>query len=141
VTLSPGAALVVDVALAPAPAPPAQVAASPDLAPRPPEPSASPGMPPGPSGDNAPKVNQGGRVWTWVAAGLSGAALAAGAYYGLAAQRKSDELLDGTVRPGAENEALRADAEGAAKRANTLYVVAGAAGAAGVALFFVEGRF
>jgi len=142
VALALGASVVVDVDLAPAPPQRAAAApAAPDLAPRPPEAKASPALPPAPPAQGAPGAKGSSRLWTWVAAGAGAAALAAGAYYGATAQRKSDELRDGTVRTGAENEALRADAKSAARRANVLYVAAGAAGAGGVALFFVEGRF
>jgi tetratricopeptide (TPR) repeat protein len=132
VTLAPDAALVVDVALPPAPAAP-DLAARPASAP--PAPRASVPAP------GAAPAGRRGRIWTWVAAGASAAALAVGAYHGLEASRRSDELRDGSLRTGAENEALRAGAERSARRANVLYGVAGAAGAAGATLFLVEGRF
>jgi tetratricopeptide (TPR) repeat protein len=131
VTLSRGSALVVDVTLS--------VAA--DLAARPGA-LATGSRPALPAASKAPAaVKPRGRVWTWVAASASAAALAAGAYYGVTARRRSDELRDGTARAASANEALREDAEQAARRANVLYGIAGAAGAAGATLFFVEGRF
>jgi tetratricopeptide (TPR) repeat protein len=138
VTLAHDASLVVDVPLAPAqPAAAAAPGKAPDLAPRPPAPAGQ-ALPPD-AGKSGPARS--GRVWTWVAAGASAVALAAGAYYGASAARSSDELRDGTVRTGSENEALRSDAERDRNRANVLYGIAGAAGAAGVTLFFLEGRF
>ncbi|ACG74917.1 PEGA domain protein [Anaeromyxobacter sp. K] len=79
------------------------------------------------------------RVYTWVAAGAAAAALAAGAIYGQAAQRKRDALVDGA--PHDDAAALARDARSKARTANVLYGIAGAAGAAGVTLFFVEGTF
>ena len=108
----------------------------PDLSARPPDrPSpvspVSPVPPPGP----APRP----RVYTWVAAGTAVAAVAAAAWFGAAAQRQRDTLLDGQVHDDAAS--LARDARSKARTANVLYGVAGAAGAAGVTLFFVEGRF
>jgi tetratricopeptide (TPR) repeat protein len=80
------------------------------------------------------------RVWTWVAAGVAGAALAAGAAYGLSARSASDELR-AAQRDGASAQRLADQASSRARSANVLYGVAAAAGAAGVTLFFVEGRF
>ncbi len=105
----------------------------PDLSPRPPE-RPSPAAPlPAPA--HAPRP----RVYTWVAAGTAVAAVAAAAWFGAAAQRQRDTLLDGQVHDDAAS--LARDARSKARTANVLYGVAGAAGAAGVTLFFVEGRF
>jgi hypothetical protein len=104
--------------------------AAPDLSPRPP----SPLTPPPPERPQAKR-----RVYTWVAAGTAAAAVAAGAYFGAAAKQKSDQLRDGTARTAADG--LAADARSKARTANVLYGLAGAAGVAGVTLFFVEGRF
>jgi hypothetical protein len=71
----------------------------------------------------------------------SGVALAAGAYYGVTAEQRSASLRDGTLRTASQSTALRDDALARQRRANVLYGVAGAAGAAGATLFFVEGRF
>ena len=60
-------------------------------------------------------------------------------YYGMDAQKKSDELLDG--QPHDDAAALAEGAESSQKKANVMYGVAAAAGAAGATLFFVEGRF
>ncbi|MFY3746206.1 PEGA domain-containing protein [Anaeromyxobacter sp. Red801] len=79
------------------------------------------------------------RVYTWVAAGAAVAALAAGVLYGQAAERKRDALVDGT--PHDDAASLARDARSKARTANVLYGIAGAAGAAGVTLFFVEGTF
>jgi tetratricopeptide (TPR) repeat protein len=88
----------------------------------------------------APPHPEGRRVWTWVAAGAAVAAAAAGAYYGVTAQQKSDALL-GSVHPSDEASALATDAQAASRNANILYGVAAGAAAAGVTLFFVEGKF
>lgn len=105
----------------------------PDLSARPPE-RPSPAAPlPAPA--HAPRP----RVYTWVAAGTAVAAVAAAAWFGAAAQRQRDTLLDGQVHDDAAS--LARDARSKARTANVLYGVAGAAGAAGVTLFFVEGRF
>ncbi|ABC83414.1 PEGA domain-containing protein [Anaeromyxobacter dehalogenans] len=79
------------------------------------------------------------RVYTWVAAGAAAAALTAGVLYGQSAQRKRDALVDGT--PHDDAASLARDARSKARTANVLYGIAGAAGAAGVTLFFVEGTF
>ncbi|HSN92146.1 MAG TPA: hypothetical protein VLS93_13025, partial [Anaeromyxobacteraceae bacterium] len=81
------------------------------------------------------------RIWTWVAGGAAVVAAGAGTYYGMTAQQRSDELRDGTARPAAEANALAGDAKAAQRSANVLYGVAAGAAAAGVTLFFVEGRF
>jgi len=149
VTLTASASQVVDVVLRPAvatpvplpPPPVAAQAAGPDLAAKPP-PAASPATvaAPAPKPAAAPQVKK-GRVWTWVAAGVSAVALGTAAYYGMHAKSKSDELLDGTVRGAGEAAALADDAESSAKKANIMYGVAAAGAAAGAALFFVEGSF
>jgi hypothetical protein len=105
-----------------------------DLAPPPPRAvAAAPAAPPPPPPER--------RTWTWISAGLAGAALAAGAYYGYTAQQRSLELRDGTVRTTSAATDLRDDAVSRQRRANVLYGVAAAAGVAGATLFFVEGRF
>ncbi|MBI3181662.1 MAG: PEGA domain-containing protein [Myxococcales bacterium] len=84
-----------------------------------------------------------GRLWTYVAAGASGAALAAGAYFGASAQSASDALMSEENKQRSRDEAtrLKQTALSSARTANVLYGVAGAAGATAVALFFIEGRF
>jgi hypothetical protein len=113
----------------PQPAPPD---ARPDLSPRLPAPALPPAAPPPPPAARS-------RVWTWVAAGTAVAAAGAGAYFGVTARQKSQQLTDGTVHSNAA--ALASDAKRSAQRANVAYGIAAAAGAAGVTLFFVEGRF
>jgi hypothetical protein len=88
----------------------------------------------------APRPKEKRRIYTWIAAGVAAVAVGAGAYYGSSAQKKSDDLLGG-VHTSEEATALARDADDAAKKANVLYGVGAAAAAAGVTLFFVEGRF
>jgi tetratricopeptide (TPR) repeat protein len=79
------------------------------------------------------------RVYTWVAAGVAAAAGAAGVAYGVAARSQADKLRDGTVH--ADAAALASGARSKATTANVLYGISGVAAAAGVSLFFVEGKF
>lgn len=79
------------------------------------------------------------RVYTWVAAGVAVAAGAAAVAYGVAASRQADKLRDGF--PHADAAALASGARSKATTANVLYGVSGVAAAAGVTLFFVEGKF
>ncbi len=152
VQLRAEASRVVEVVLAPAvatgkaPAPPrpgapassspgAAVPASParpDLSARPP--AQQPTLPLAPPA-KAPRP----RVYTWVAAGTAVAAVAAGLWFGAEADRKRDRLLDGETHEDAAS--LAREAKSRARTANVLYGIAGAAGAAGVTLFFVEGKF
>lgn len=81
-----------------------------------------------------------GRLWTWVAAGVAGAAVATGVGFGVSAKSAGSELL-GSKHDAAKATALRDQAVSNSGTANVLYGVAGVAGAAGVALFFIEGRF
>jgi len=122
------------------PAAPAEAQASkavPDLTVKPPSPAAplvprAPGKRPG---------KERPRLYTWIAAGAAGVALAAGAYYGYSASQDED-ALHGMVDPdGAAARKYASDAKSKAKTANVLYAVSGAAAAAGVTLFFVEKRF
>ncbi len=97
-----------------------------------------PGLPLSPEGPKPPARKA--RLWTWVAAGVAVAAAGAGAWYGAAAKSASDKMVSGSyVQP--EVQRLRDDAQSKARTANILYGVAGAAGAGGVALFFLEGSF
>jgi len=80
------------------------------------------------------------RRWTWVAAGVAGAALAAGAGFGLAARSASQDLR-ASEHDGATAQRLADSASSRARSANVLYAASAVAGAAGVTLFFVEGRF
>jgi hypothetical protein len=112
--------------------------ASPDLAPRPP--TAGP-LRNAPTARPARPAARGGRTWTWVAGGVSAAALVAAGYYTLDARSKSRELRDGKGRNTAENDALVDGVDASVRNSRILYGVAAAAGAAGTTLFFVEGRF
>jgi len=105
--------------------------------------SSTPAAPPTATAKPPPPVRSGPRprLWTWVAAGASAAALGAGAWYGMAARKAQNDLRDGTVRAGADAQKLRSDAESKAKSANLLYGVGAAAGAGAGALFFLEGSF
>jgi len=100
---------------------------------------ATPGAtaPPPPAPKHGPKP----RLWTWVAAGASAAALGAGAWYGSAARKAERDLRDGTIRPAGGAEKLRSDAESKARSANILYGVGALAGVGAGALFFLEGSF
>ena len=80
------------------------------------------------------------RVWTWVAAGAAGAALAAGVAYGLAARSASDQLR-ASEHPAGTAQQLADTASARSRNANVLYGMAAVAGASGMTLFFVEGRF
>jgi PEGA domain len=128
------------VAAAPTPAqpasPPASGALAPDLAARPP---ASPvvAVTRAASDPVSPPAKR--RVYTWVAAGVAVAAGAAGVAYGVAASRQADKLRDGF--PHADAAALASGAQSKATTANVLYGISGVAAAAGVTLFFVEGKF
>lgn len=80
------------------------------------------------------------RSWTWIATGTAGAALAGAVTFGLLARADSKALLS---QPH-ERPEVQQRYESAVNRqqaSNILYLVAGAAGAAGVTLFFVEGAF
>jgi tetratricopeptide (TPR) repeat protein len=88
----------------------------------------------------APAVKPRPRRWTWVAAGVAAAALAAGIAYGIAASNASGELR-AREHDGATAQRLAATAASRSRTANVLYGVAAGAGAAGLTLFFVEGRF
>ncbi len=91
----------------------------------------------------APKpVARRGRLWTWVAGGAAVAAAGAGVYFGMQAQNASDKLVNASqpLAPG-EAQRLYDEARSRSRTANILYGVAGAAGAAGVTLFFLEGSF
>jgi hypothetical protein len=75
-----------------------------------------------------------------VAAGAAGAALVAGAAYGLSARNASSDLHS-AQRAGTEAQQLADQATSHAHTANVLYGAAAVAGAAGVTLFFLEGSF
>lgn len=120
------------------PPPPAATPATPPSAALLPAPQVeAPASPAAPSGDSsAPRK----RVATWVVGGLGVAALGAGIGMGAAASSASTTLRDGTVRSAETVQGLHDQARGLATGANVAYVGAGAALAAAVVLFFVEGR-
>ncbi len=80
------------------------------------------------------------RLWTWVAGGACAASTAVGILMGTLAKKKSDEMLNG-VHKQTDVQRLHDQAQSYQRNANIFYGLAGAAGAAGVTLFFVEGRF
>jgi hypothetical protein len=129
-------------------APPAPTTAPPPTATPPPSPTPTltPTLTPAPTPPltaSAPKqVARSGRLWTWVAGGAAVAAAGAGAYFGMQARDASDKLVNASqpLAPG-EAQRLYDDARSKSRTANILYGVAGAAGAAGVTLFFLEGSF
>lgn len=146
VTIPADVSLALEVVLAPASpsmtTPPLVPAAAPDSTPNlRATPPAAPLVAGAPLGEApkpvAPRANR--RLWTWVAAGAAVAALSAGVYQGLEARDAESKLRDGTFHPDADG--LADDAKTKSRTANVLYGVAGAAAAAGVTLFFFEGRF
>ncbi len=98
-------------------------------------------VPPVPLSPEPPRpVARKGRLWTWVAAGAAVAAAGVGAWYGASARSASDKLMSGSyVQPQVQQ--LRNEAQSKSRTANVFYGIAGAAGAGGVALFFLEGSF
>ncbi len=133
--------LEIEVSLprADAAAPPAR-ATPPWLRPSPSRPEAPPAL----VASTAPQLPEARpsrpRLWTWVAAGAAGAALATGIAYGLAARSAGDDLRR-AEHDSATAQRLADSAASRSRTANVLYGIAGAAGAAGVTLFFFEGRF
>ena len=120
------------------PAPDAQ-APTPDLALRAASPTgAHDAADVGISAPTAPREKR--RIYTWIAAGAAVVATAVGGYYGWSA-RQAESAIDDTVNDAGTADAHASDATSRARRANTLYVVAGSAAAAGVTLFFVEKKF
>ncbi len=143
VALAPERSIQLDIALikgASEPPPPVVLAPAaapkPDLTPAPPTPAAV--VP----ASEPKKVERRGRLWTWVAGGVAVVAAGAGVYYGVQAQNASDKLVNAAQPlPPGEAQKYYDDAKSKSKTANILYGVAGAAGAAGVTLFFLEGSF
>ncbi len=139
VALALGASRVLDVVLRPAGARAATAAptapAQADLEAKPPA-AAVPVAPP-PASAPRPKP----RVYTWIAAGVAGAAVAAGAYFGVAAKQDEDALKSMSQPNGGDAQKYASSAESNSRKANTMYAVAGVAAAAGVTLFFVERKF
>ena len=81
-----------------------------------------------------------GRLWTWVAGGVSVVGVGAGVGFGLNASSASSELLNGNLHTEAEATALYSRARSSALYANIGYGAAAAAGAAAVVLFLLEGQ-
>ncbi len=100
-----------------------------------PQPEVEPAPKPGPAaGASAPGPRN--RVWTWVMAGLGGAALAAGGACGYLASASQQEFEDATWASDAMD--ARAAAQDRALAANLLYGLGGAALVTALVLFFVE---
>jgi hypothetical protein len=140
VELGAKASRTVDVVLKPAPKPPEPPPPPPgpkaaaDLSARPPaaEPARLPEAPPARSHRMLP---------TWIAVGTAAAAAAVGAWYGSSA-RADARAVDALPAPnGPDASRLAQSAQSKARTANTLYVVAGGAAAAGVAFYLLEARF
>jgi tetratricopeptide (TPR) repeat protein len=155
VTLAPDRSLQLDLTLVKGTSAPATPIAPPTPVPTaPPAPTPTPTatpiltptLPPAPTlplTATAPKqVARNKRLWTWVAGGAAVAAAGAGVYFGMQARDASDKLVNASqpLAPG-EAQRLYDDARSKSRTANILYGVAGAAGAAGVTLFFLEGSF
>ncbi len=114
------------------------------LAPPPPAISPAPSTLPVPllTGELRAEAPRKGRLWTWVAAGTAAAALAVGIVYGVSAKNARNSLVDaGAPRTQADAQRSYDAAVSRQRTANVFFGIAGAAGAAGVGLFFLEGRF
>jgi len=81
------------------------------------------------------------RRWTWVATGLAAASLAAGITFGVSAHQAQDTLKDGTPRSPDQVQQIYDTAVARSNTANAFYAAAGVAGAAAIALFFLEPHF
>jgi hypothetical protein len=137
VLLALGASRVVDLVLRPA----SPGTATSRAAPAAPDLKASPAAGAPIAATTAPPPAQKRRVYTWIAAGAAAAAAATGAYFGWSASQDEDALKSMSQPSGADAQRYASSAESNAKKANTMYAVAGVAAAAGVTLFFVEGKF
>ncbi|MBL8953438.1 MAG: PEGA domain-containing protein [Myxococcaceae bacterium] len=84
---------------------------------------------------------KGGRVFTWVAAGLALVGVGSGVTFGVLTMGKSNEIqtLD-PMRTRMQADALQSTASTYALVTNISWVVAGVAAAAAVVLFILEGR-
>jgi tetratricopeptide (TPR) repeat protein len=80
----------------------------------------------------------GERRWTWVAAGLSAASLAAGIGFGISAHQAQDKLRDGTPREQPEVQQIYDAAQARNTASKAFYAAAAVTGAAAIALFFIE---
>ena len=81
------------------------------------------------------------RRWTWVATGLAAVSLAAGVTFGVSAHQAEDKLKDGTPRSPDQVQQVYDTAVARSNAANGFYAAAGIAGAAAIALFFLEPHF
>jgi len=86
----------------------------------------------------APLPKPPGRRWTYVAAGLSVACLAAGIGFGISANKAQGTLKDGTPRSQEAVQQVYDTANARSAAANGFYVAAGITGATAIALFFLE---
>ena len=81
------------------------------------------------------------RRWTWVATGIAAASLAAGITFGVSAHQAQNTLKDGTPRTPDQVQQVYDTAVARSNAANGFYAAAGVAGAAAIALFFLEPHF
>ena len=89
----------------------------------------------------APAPKEAPRRWTYVAAGLSAACLAAGITFGISANKAQGTLKDGALRSPDQVQQVYDTAVARSAAANGFYAAAGVAGAAAIALFFLEPHF
>ena len=86
----------------------------------------------------APLPKASPRRWTYVAAGLAAACLAAGITFGISAHQAEDSLKSGPPRSQEAVQQVYDTAVARSNAANGFYAAAGVAGAAAIALFFLE---
>ncbi len=91
--------------------------------------------------DAVPLAKTQPRRWTWVATGLAAVSLAAGITFGVSANQAQDKLKDGTPRSPDQVQQVYDTAVARSNAANGFYAAAGIAGAAAIALFFLEPHF
>ena len=125
VELAPGGRVLLDLSLVPL-VPPAATERAPEAAVR---------------DTIAPLPKTQPRRWTWVATGIAAASLAAGIAFGVSAHQAQDTLKDGTPRTPDQVQQVYDTAVARSNAANGFYVAAGVAGAAAIALFFLEPHF
>jgi tetratricopeptide (TPR) repeat protein len=123
VDLAAGARVQLELSLVPVP-PPESLTAAPPAA-------LSDGV-----GKEGPR--KGERRWTYVAAGLSVACLAAGIGFGISAHQAQDNLRNGEVRDQTAAQQIYDSARTRNTASTAFYVAAGVSGAAAIALFFLE---
>jgi tetratricopeptide (TPR) repeat protein len=83
----------------------------------------------------------GERRWTYVAAGVAAACLAAGVAFGISAHQAQSTLQDGQTRNQDAVQQIYDTAVARNAAANGFYIAAGVLGATAVTLFFVEPHF